>query len=245
MSGNTFQKDYEQAIDKHAFALDARVFSLRTSSSVGAAANAVLMGSGTSAAPNTTSTADKFFIEFRCETQATSGDNRLAYLRYALEGGGGGECLRAFTNVNSNVATAHGAHISLSFEATAGGSECSGLGAAVRGTTHIPNVASWAPAGSLYSGYFEVYSDGTASDPAGLTDLAAICIANSGDATGKADVDTDASIFSIQGWTAAADTTKAISSVSLAELPGSTVGIRTKIGGTVYYIPAVVATEWN
>ena len=92
---------------------------------------------------------------------------------------------------------------------------------------------------------FELYSDGDASDPAGLTELSVLRLCNSGDATGKADVDTDAYLFSVQGFTAAADTTKVVSSVSLAELPGSTVGLRVKVGSTAYYIPCVAATEWN
>jgi hypothetical protein len=92
---------------------------------------------------------------------------------------------------------------------------------------------------------FELYSDGTASDPAGLTELSVLRLCNSGNATGAADVDTDANVISIQGFTAATGDTNAISSTSLAELPAGTVGIRVKVGSTVYYIPAVVSTEWN
>jgi hypothetical protein len=90
-----------------------------------------------------------------------------------------------------------------------------------------------------------LYSDGDASDPAGLTELSVLRLCNSGDETGRADVDTDAYLFSIQGFTAAADTTKLVSSVSLYELPANTVGLRVKIGSTAYYIPCVVATEWD
>lgn len=207
----------------------------------------LLLGGGTTAAPNTTATADKNFIDFRTQSSATTGDNRGSYLRHMLtgDGTGGGETLRAYTNVNANLGTAHGAHISLSYEATAGGSETSGLGVAVRGTLEIPDVASWAPAGTVYAGMFELYSNGTASDPAGLTELAVLCLSNSGDATGKADVDTDAAIFALNGWTAAANVTKVRSSVSLAELPSSTIGMRVLVDGVAYYLPLVLATEWN
>ena len=210
-----------------------------------ASASGVLVGGGTSASPNTTATADAKFVEFRCETTAASGDNRLAYLWYDMEGAGGGECLRAMTSVNENLGTAHGAHIGLSYEAVAGGSETSGLGAAVRGTLHIPDVASWAPTGTICGGMFEIYSDGSASDPAGLTELSVLRLCNSGDATGAADVDTDAFLISVQGFTAAADTTKVLSSVSLAELPAGTVGLRIKIGSSTYRIPCVAEAEWN
>lgn len=221
----------------------------RTSDAVADASGAILMGSGTTAAPNTTATADKNFIEFRCKSTATTGDNRLAYLRQILDGDGtgGGETLRAYTNVNANLGTAHGAHISLSYEAVAGGSETSGLGVAVRGTLEIPDVASWAPTGTVYAGMFELYSNGTASDPAGLTELAVLCLSNSGNATGKADVDTDAFVLSIQGFTAASGVTNAISSTSPAEfdLTNAAVGIRVKIGSGTYYVPAIPAADWN
>lgn len=212
-------------------------------------ASGLFIGGGTAALPCTTATASAKFVEWRCETTAASGDNRLQYMWYFLAGGGGGECLRAMTSVQSNVGTAHGAHLSLEFDATAGGSECSGLGAAVRGTLHIPDIASWAPTGTYTSGMFEIYSDGTASDPAGMTELSVLRLCNSG-GTGKADVDTDAFIFSLQGWTAGTTTTKAISSLGVAELPGAGaggggLGLRVKIGSGTYYIPAVQASEWN
>lgn len=215
------------------------------------AANSVglLLGGGTNNNPNLSAVASTNFIDFRMANSATSGDNRGAYLRLALtgEGTGGGETLRALTNVGANLGTAHGAHISLSFAAEAGGSETSGLGAAVRGTTHIPNVASWAPTGTVYAGMLELYSDGSSSDPAGLTELAVLCLSNSGDATGKADVDTDAFVLSIQGFTAATGVTNAISNTSPSELDmtSSALGIRVKIGAGTYYIPAIPAADWN
>jgi len=169
-----------------------------------AAANALLMGVGTTADPATTATADKAMLEFRCQSTASSGDNRLLYMRYALDGGGGGEALRALTSVGSNLGTAHGAHLSLAFKAEAGGSECSGLGCAARATLHIPNVASWAPTGTLAAVQAEIYSDGANSDPAGLTDLSFLRVVNGGNATGGADVDDDANLFSFNGLAAGA-----------------------------------------
>lgn len=206
---------------------------------------AKLLGGGTDASPLTNATANLKFVEFRCSCSAASGDNRLAYLRYQLTGGGGGECMRASTVVNSNVGTAHGAHFGIEFLATAGASECSGLGVGLRGTLMIPNVASWAPTGTYAAGMFEIYSEGTASDPAGMTELSVLRLVNAGDGTGKADVDTDGYLFSIQGWTSAADTTKMLSSKSLAELPSSSIAFRVKVGSTDYYMLAVLASELN
>jgi hypothetical protein len=212
----------------------------------GEAFTAKLLGGGTAASPLTTGTANLKFIELRCESTATSGDNRLAYLRYALEGGGGGECLRGSTVVNSNVGTAHGAHFGIEFEAVAGASECSGLGVGLRGTLMIPNVTSWAPTGTYAAGMFEIFSEGSDSDPAGMTELACLRLENSGDGTGGDDVDTDAFILSLQGWTTAADATKNIRTDSLSELAsGNVVGIRCKIGSGTYWIPAVPSASWN
>jgi len=221
----------------------------KTSDTVADAADAVLAGGGTTAAPNVSADANAKFLEFRCSsTVAAASDARLFYGRFALDGesaSAGGECIRAFTVVNENVGTAHGAHLSLAFKAEAGGSETSGLGAAARGTLHIPDIASWAPTGTYSAGFFEIYSDGTASDPAGMTSLSVLTLSNSGDATGKADVDTDANVIAISGFTAASGVTKAISSTSLAELPSSTIGARVDVGGTTYYMPLILATEWN
>lgn len=196
-------------------------------------ANALLHGIGTTSSPATTATANKMFMEYRCSTTAASGDNRLQYLRYFLEGAGGGECLRAATIVNNNVGTAHGAHFGMEFEATAGGSECSGLGVGVRGTLTIPNVASWAPSGTYAAAMFEIYSDGTASDPAGMTELSVLRLANSGNATGAADVDTDAFLISVQGFTAG--TGKVVEAgTGMGTVTGT---LKIKIGADTRYLP--------
>lgn len=202
------------------------------------------IGLGTSSTPVLATTSGNI-VDIRGKFSHTSGDARNIYNRLYLHGSVGGESLRTFTSVNANLDNAHGAHISLNFVATAAGSECSGLGVAMRATLHIPNVASWAPTGTYAAILAEIYSDGTNSDPAGMTELSLIQISNSGDATGKADVDTDAFLFSIQGFTAAADTTKLLSSVSLAEFPANSIALRIKVGATTYYIPAVLATELN
>ena len=49
-------------------------------------ASGLLAGVGTSADPATSSTANDKFLEFRCKSSATSGDNRLIYMRYELGG---------------------------------------------------------------------------------------------------------------------------------------------------------------
>jgi len=199
---------------------------------------------GTSAAYLDSSSTSFKGLEFRLSSSATSGDVRGMYLRFQLNGTGttSGEALRVYTNVNDNIATAHGAHIGLSFYAEAGGSECSGLAAAVRGTLQIPDIASWAPTGTYCAGMFEIYSDGDDSDPAGMTELSVLRLCNSGDATGKGDVDDDAFLFSVQGF----DDTKA--SGHLLQSDGDeptwdnvTTYIKVKLGSETMYLLAVPA----
>lgn len=199
---------------------------------VGGQSSAPILGAGSSTAPLTTATADTKFMDFRLKNTATSGDNRGMYLRLALAGaGGGGEAARIFTVVDDVAAgTAHGAHISLGFD-TEG--SVTGLGAAVRGTLHIPNDADWAP-GTVTALQAEIYSDGAASDTDGATDVSFIRVVNDGNASGVADVDDDAALFSLSGFTIGAgnmvqaddDETKFSHK------------IRIKIAGTVYYLMA-------
>jgi len=156
---------------------------------------------GTSSVPITTSAANIKFLQYYLETTATSGDNRAMYLRLYLSGAGaGGEAARIFTTINDVACgTAHGAHISLNF---ADSGELSGLGVASRNTLHIPDDAGWT-GGNLSPLMAEIYSDGAASDPDGVTNLSYIQISNSGNANGIADVDDDVNLLSIQGHTVA------------------------------------------
>ena len=195
----------------------------------GASNSCLLLGYGTEASPATTSTADKKFIEFRCENSATSGDNRLAYLRLYLSGaGGGGESLRAMTTVNNVAAgTAHGAHISLSF-GTSG--SLTGLGVAGRNTLHIPNDGT--QSGTLAALQAEIYSDGSLSDTHGATEVSFLRVVNDGNANGKADVEDDAFFFSAQGF---ADAAGNVFKTGAPTTLGAS--LRVKVGSTTYYLP--------
>lgn len=198
---------------------------------------------GTSSAPVTADVADLSFIKGYFDNGATSGDNRGLYFKLDLTGSGtgSGEAGRFYTDVKANIAGAHGVHASLGFLATAGSSETSGLGAAVRGTLHIPNVASWAPTGTLAAGMFEVYNDGANSDPAGLTELSVLRLCNSGNATGAADVDDDAFLLSLQGWTAGAAKMFATGLTAATVYGNLTASLKIKVGSTTYYIPLATA----
>ncbi len=152
---------------------------------VAPSANALAFGIGASATRATTATADKNFVEIRAENTAISGDNRGIYNRLYLGGAGGsGESLRSFTTVDDvAVGTAHGAHVSLNFNATG---SVTGQGIAMRGTLHIPDVAM---SGGTYAAVqAEIYADGSTSDISGVTAHALWRTVVGGNATGAATV---------------------------------------------------------
>ncbi len=160
------------------------------------AANALLMGVGTSANPATTSVADKSFIELRTQSSAISGASRSIYARHNLSGAGqSGECLRAFTDLTAAVTTSRGAHISLQIGSTG---YVSGLGVGVDAQLYIKN--SIVPANGTYAGLnVEIYSEGASATPAAVTQLSYIRIVAGGHATGIAAVDDKVYLLSING----------------------------------------------
>jgi len=160
--------------------------------------NMVLLGAGTSASPATTSAADKSFIEFRTESTATSGDSRGLYWRHALNGAGvSGEAIRAFSKITAACATARGAHIS--FDLGSGGS-VSGLGVGVDAQILVGDAA--VSAGGTYAVInAEIYSAGSSSDMGAVTEVSFQRFANSGDSSGAANIDDDAFLFVLTGFT--------------------------------------------
>ncbi len=168
----------------------------------GANTAAALLGYGTSTTRVKITSADKNFIGFWMENAATSGDNRGVYLRFYLSGaGGGGECLRAYTEVAGVTAgTAHGAHISLGFGESTTGAKVTGLAVAMRATLGLPDVAMGS--GGTYAAIMpEIYSFGAASDPTAMTQLSFIRCVAGGNATGIGLVDDKAYLLVIDGVT--------------------------------------------
>ena len=203
----------------------------------GADGNALLFGIGTAASPATTSTAGKNFLEHRLESSATSGDARGHYLRLYLSGAGGsGESLRAFTTVNDvAAATAHGAHISLNF-GTSG--TVTGQGIAMRGTLHMPATALTSNV-TMAAVQAEIWSDASTSDPGGSTILSFFRAVNGGNANGMADVDDDAALFELNGFTLGSGNMVSANTAGQSTLDFTNwVLIRINIGGTTHYIPA-------
>jgi len=196
---------------------------------VAPSAAALALGIGAAATRATTATADKNFCELRTESTATSGDSRGIYNRLYLGGAGvSGESLRSFTTVDDvAAATAHGAHISLNFNATG---SVTGQGIAGRNTLHIPDDASWAP-GTIAALQAEIWSDGDNSDTDGATEVSFLRFVNGGNANGIADVDDDAALMVLSGFTIGAGNVVAAQSAAVVSHT-----IRINIGGTLYYL---------
>jgi hypothetical protein len=196
------------------------------------AATGSLINAGTSAAPVSVGTvADAKIISVYAKSEAVSGDARVAYLRlYVAGAGGAGEAVRAFCTVDGVAAagTVNGIHASLSFGDGSG--TATGLGNAGRFTLHIPNEASWT-SGTLSAIMAEIYSDGTDSDPDGVTEISFMRIVNDGSA--KDDVDDDAFLFSIQGFTAGDAKMYSENTSAVGTMAGS---LKIKIGANTRYI---------
>lgn len=111
---------------------------------------ALLAGGGTTTTRLKTTDANKNFLGFFLESEATTGDARGAYIRLYFSGAGGsGEALRAYGTVNNVTAatggTVNGAHISLSVTGSSG--KISGAGNALRATLELG--ASVNPGGTI------------------------------------------------------------------------------------------------
>lgn len=195
---------------------------------------ALVMGLGTSTARAVANVADKNFLSFYFENLATSGDNRGMYLRHYISGaGGGGEAARIFSTVNNVAAgTAHGAHISLSF-GTSG--TVTGQGIAARNTLHMPTTALSSNV-TMSAVQAEIWSDGSTSDPGGSTLLSFFRAVNGGDATGAADVDDDAVLFELSGFT---NSSGNLFQTGTTINPVAAGSLKIRVGSTLYYIPVM------
>jgi len=163
-----------------------------------ASASGLLMGTGTSASPATTSVASSIFMEFRTQSTATSGDSRSLYLRHDINGiAGGGEALRAFAKLSQNATTVRGAHISLDTVAAKG---VSGLGAGVDAQVLVGNGIL--PAGGNYTALnLEWYAAGTSTAVSGSTQNSFMRCVLGGNATGAAAIEDDINLLTVTGGT--------------------------------------------
>jgi hypothetical protein len=126
----------------------------------------LLIGIGTAGTPATDATANGKFIELRCATTATSGDCRLQYMRYYMNGinATGGECLKAGTVLGAAIGTARGGQASI--EVSSAG-YVSGFAAGWDALLEVADSA--VPSGTYTGGQSQVWMTGSSSDLTGTT----------------------------------------------------------------------------
>jgi len=132
-----------------------------------ASVSGLLIGIGTAGDPATDGTADGKFIELRCETTATSGDCRLQYMRYYMNGinATGGECLKAGTVLGAAIGTARGEQASIEVSSTG---YVTGFACGLDGLLEVADSA--VPSGGTYcAGQSQVYITGSSSDLSAAT----------------------------------------------------------------------------
>jgi hypothetical protein len=145
----------------------------------------------------TDATANLKYHETRVKSTATSGDNRLSYSRFDLDGAGAsGDCARVLTDLGAAVDTARGGHFSLQAGETG---YVTGLGAGLDAQLYIQNEVLHAN-GTYTAFNTEIYSAGSTSSVAGATSVSFYRVSNGGDATGAATVDAKAVLFNLTGF---------------------------------------------
>ena len=133
-----------------------------TAASGTASDSGLLFGIGTTGDPATNATADGKFIELKCETTATSGDCRLQYMRYYMNGinATGGECLKAGTVLGAAIGTARGEQASIEVSSTG---YVTGFACGMDALLEVTNTA--VPSGGTYcAGQSQVFMTGSSSD---------------------------------------------------------------------------------
>lgn len=193
----------------------------------GTTADGIVLKSGTSASPVTSTTANANFVQLYSSTNQDG--CRGIYDRIHFTGAGvSGEALRAFSTLDgAGGVGVHGAHISLSFGASG---TITGEGAALRATLQLPNTASMGT-GTFGAMYSELWADGSTTDPASVQVLAFIRCVMGGDATGIGKIDDKAVFISLEGNTLeAGDLFAAKTSAAVTHT------LRISVNGTSYWL---------
>ena len=208
---------------------------------------------GTSSVPLTaaTNSAAGFVVGY-FKTTATTGWPAGLYTHLQCAGAGANAtALEGDLTLAAALATVTG--VECFVDLTAAGRVTGSL-SVVQGTVDFGNFALPGAGGGVYrAACFNIKGEGAASDPTKAQRISCLEL-KTGDgtfATGK-DFEKFAAGYAIyfNGFTGATGVTQILSTTRLAELPTGTLGIRVGVGaegasGTAYYIPLVLATEWN
>lgn len=192
-----------------------------------AATAAIYMGGGTSTYPLIDATADLNFTGFWMKSTAATGTTRGHYSRLYLSSGAGGECIRAYTQVENNTPadTCNGAHISLGFGSSAG--NCTGQADALRCTFHGAYARTLGgTTGGIRS---ELWAEATAPV---LSNFAYFTAHSGGDGTGVTAQNLVTYLFRVNSVAATGAMVKA--GATLGTAYG---GIKVQVNGTTMYMP--------
>lgn len=183
-------------------------------------------------------------------TSHTSGWPAGMYLSTTCTGAGGNVTgAEGDVYLSAVLANATGIESFLGLNAAGG---ISGHAAACQATIDYYNGALPNSGGAYMAGRFNIKGEGSNCDPTKAIRIACVELQTQGTFKSNCDFEKHAAGYAIyiNGFTAASGVTNILSSTSLAELPSGTLGLRVGVGadgaaGTAYYIPLVVATEWN
>lgn len=218
----------------------------------GVASSGVTDGSvlrmGTSGAPLTDDQAGAGFVVGYFDCGDAAGWPAGLYISTNVTGAGGSfTALQGDAVVSVAKAVVTGVECFMQF-ATAGA--VTGRASAMAGCVDFGNYA-FAAGGCYTAGCFSIKGEGSSVNLSAPQRVACVELRNEGTyGANSFEVKTAGYAIYFNGFTAASGVTNILSSTRLAELPASTVGIRVGVGadgasGTAYYIPLVLASEWN
>lgn len=188
---------------------------------------------GTSSTTISSAVADTNFMQGYFTNSAATGTARGFYLRLYLSGGAGGEALRAYTTVSNAapVDTVNGAHISISFGASAG--NVTGQSAAVRATYHIANRTMTGTNACINA---DLWCDGASSAGSNISFLRCVL---GGDSTGVAAMLT--TCFWVNFDSSVCSDSAGMVDTNLTAST-QTAAIRIKVAGNTRYIPVITGS---
>lgn len=182
----------------------------------------VVAGYGSSTLNETTTLADKNFLQFYSASSAATGTSRGIYYSHTIKTSG--EAGRFYSKINGAANDVHGVHGTA--EVITGGS-VTGEAAGVRGNVMLPAGTT---GGQVAGVYGELYANTTTSDVSNGSCFRAVI---AGNATGVALLDDHAALFAIDGGTIGSGNLVAAVSDHVA-----THGIRCKVNGVAMYLLA-------
>jgi hypothetical protein len=207
---------------------------------------------GTLAVPIASAVANVYFRENYFKATSASGWPCGDYTHMSAAGVGGSfTALEGDMTVDAAVSDATGVECFMDFASGAG--KVSGHAAAGQFTIDYADAALPGSAGGCYmAGRFNIKGEGSSCDPTKAQRMSCIELQTQGTFKTSCDFEKLPQSYAIyfNGFTGASGVNQILSTTRLAELPTSTVGIRVGVGadgatGTAYYIPLVLATEWN